>query len=357
LLYAGVRRKSGQDGFGAVAQAAYTWVAGALIAALCWYQLRPMWVAVAWGGFAVVLFELGLRLRKSFLRQQAFALLAAGFVRILIANLNWAGDAPHSSLSPAVYTVVPLIAVFAWVYERAQRVEEATPFDKLAGTVVAWGGLIAAGSLLYTEVRAEWVIVAWTRLGVAVLGLAAALRRPLFVAQAFVVLAAVTERGLQVLFVDMPVQGFYHSRWFTVGLSCALLMASLTLAFAVRRNAAGRSSEVLGPLLQRPEQPFFFVPLLLLTLLLYVQLSGGAITMGWVGLGLATFLFALAMKERSYRLSGLGLLLLGVAKVLLWDVWHAPPAERYLTLILMGAALLLVSFLYSRYKETLLKLL
>jgi hypothetical protein len=38
-------------------------------------------------------------------------------------------------------------------------------------------------------------------------------------------------------------------------------------------------------------------------------------------------------------------------------VWHANPTDRYITLIVIGASLLLVSFLYSRYKETLLKLL
>jgi len=91
--------------------------------------------------------------------------------------------------------------------------------------------------------------------------------------------------------------------------------------------------------------------------LLYVQLHGALITIGWVALGVLTFLFALTVKQRSYRLAGLGLLLLGVAKILTWDVWHAPPTERYLTLIIMGAALLLVSFLYSRYRETLLKFL
>ena len=151
--------------------------------------------------------------------------------------------------------------------------------------------------------------------------------------------------------------------------TCALLLLALPLAFVLRRYFAGSSlperaeapgfvlPSQLTAVLQRPEQPYFFVPLTLLTVLLYVQLSGGLITIGWVALGLCTFLFALAVKQRSYRLSGLGLLLLGVAKVLLWDVWHVAPTQRYLTLIVMGAALLLVSFLYSRYKETLLKLL
>jgi uncharacterized membrane protein len=81
------------------------------------------------------------------------------------------------------------------------------------------------------------------------------------------------------------------------------------------------------------------------------------ITIGWSVLGVVVFLFALAVKERSYRLSGLLLLMLGVAKILCVDIWDATPTDRYITLIVMGAALLLVSFLYSRYRETLLKLL
>jgi uncharacterized membrane protein len=113
----------------------------------------------------------------------------------------------------------------------------------------------------------------------------------------------------------------------------------------------------LTAILHRPEQPWFFVPLALLTLLFFVQLHGALISISWVGLGVLTFLFALTVSQRSYRLAGLGLLLLGVAKVLTWDVWKAAPTERYLTLIIMGAALLLVSFLYSRYHETLLKFL
>jgi hypothetical protein len=324
-----------------------------------------------------VLFEIGLRLKQNYLRHQAYAVLALSFVRIFFANLNWFdGDLPHprGSMSPALYTVIPLIAAFAYVYERTQSSALATRFDRFAGTLAAWAGLIAAGSLLYTELRADWVVLGWTLLAIATLALAAGLKRSLFIAQAYVALGAAVMRGLFALFIATPAEGFYNGRSFMLGLTSALLLLSLPVAFYVRRNYSalssrpeveGRSGETaaFGPasglesILYRPEQPFFFAPLALLTLLLYVQLHGGMITIGWVALGLAAFLFALTVKERSYRLSGLGLLLLGVAKILLWDVWQAPPAERYLTLIIMGAALLLVSFLYSRYRETLLKFL
>jgi hypothetical protein len=43
------------------------------------------------------------------------------------------------------------------------------------------------------------------------------------------------------------------------------------------------------------------------------------------------------------------LLLVSVAKILLMDVWALAPPDRYMTLIVMGLALLGVSFLYTRF--------
>lgn len=109
--------------------------------------------------------------------------------------------------------------------------------------------------------------------------------------------------------------------------------------------------------MHHPEQLFFFAPLTLLFAWIPMQLRAGMITIGWSTLGLLTFLVALAVKERSFRLAGLGVLLVGLGKIVVIDIWNAAPMDRYITLIVMGAALLLVSFLYSRYRETILELL
>ena len=369
LLYLAMRRRTAAYILSARFIApAYSWTAGGLVALLLWYQLQPVSVAVAWGFFGLILFELGIMFRKDYLRYQSYALLAAAFVRIFFANLNV--PAPNHGISPNLYTVIPLIAAFSWVYERVHTDASAAPFDKLAGSLAAWFGVVAATALLYFELRPDWVILAWTLLAIAVLALAAALKRAIFIAQSLALVAAVALRGLFFhLFSTPPLAATFTTlTWFTVGATCALLLLSLPLAFYLRRNSASLDVVPLFPLsasrkgnlslvLHHPEQPWFFVPLALLTVLLYVQLHGALITIGWVALGVLTFLFALTVKQRSYRLAGLGLLLLGVAKILTWDVWHAPPTERYLTLIIMGAALLLVSFLYSRYRETLLKFL
>jgi uncharacterized membrane protein len=82
---------------------------------------------------------------------------------------------------------------------------------------------------------------------------------------------------------------------------------------------------------------------------LAVKLSSGSITIAWSLVGVVIFLFALTVDERSYRLAGLMLLLVSVAKILLMDVWALAPPDRYMTLIVMGLALLAVSFLYTRF--------
>jgi uncharacterized membrane protein len=82
---------------------------------------------------------------------------------------------------------------------------------------------------------------------------------------------------------------------------------------------------------------------------LAMKLTSGHITIAWSLLGLGTFLFALIVGERSFRLAGLGLLLVSVAKILLMDVWALAPPDRYVTLIVLGTALLAVSFLYTRF--------
>jgi len=96
----------------------------------------------------------------------------------------------------------------------------------------------------------------------------------------------------------------------------------------------------------------FFVPIALLTLMLYLKMRSGMVTVAWGIEGVLVILLALAVGERSFRLSGLSLLLLCVGKIVLIDAWELQPRDRYLTFIIVGLALLGVSFLYSRYRET-----
>jgi hypothetical protein len=134
------------------------------------------------------------------------------------------------------------------------------------------------------------------------------------------------------------------------------LLASLFFAFRLRGRFGipqnlGAWMRPLAVIASRPEQVEFFVPIILLTCMLALKMRAGMVTVSWGIEGVMIFLLALAVKERSFRLTGLGILLLCVAKVLALDVWGLQPRDRYVTFIIVGAALVLVSFLYSKYRD------
>jgi uncharacterized membrane protein len=137
-----------------------------------------------------------------------------------------------------------------------------------------------------------------------------------------------------------------------------LLFAGLPIALALRRKERAVESE--GTLIRvwrgaarRPEQPFFFIALILLSVLLALEMRHGMVTVAWGLEAVAVFGLALLFAERSFRIAALGLLLLCVGKIIVIDVWRLNPRDRYLTFIILGCALLLVSFLYTRHREAL----
>jgi uncharacterized membrane protein len=152
-------------------------------------------------------------------------------------------------------------------------------------------------------------------------------------------------------------EGDWRGRYFVLGSAVAILLASLIFAFRLsdRDDAssdAGGRVRILSFVVRRPEQLQFFAPIALLTFMLALKMRAGMVTVAWGIEGVLIVLLALALRERSYRLTGLGVLLLCVGKVMALDAWGLQPRDRYITFIIVGAALLVVSFLYSKHRET-----
>jgi len=137
-------------------------------------------------------------------------------------------------------------------------------------------------------------------------------------------------------------------------LGCQVFASPLLSWLAATRCHDSSDSGVVSSVsafLQRPEQVYFFLPMILVTFLIAEEVSAGRVTIGWGIEAVAAFLFALLVGERSYRLASLSLLLTCVAKIVVLDVWRQQRSDRYITFIILGVALLLVSFLYTRYSE------
>jgi hypothetical protein len=339
---------------------AYLWAGSFLLALLAWYELQPVSVAVAWMVGGLILLELGLTRNSLGLRLQGYTALAASFARIFFVNLNASGD--PGEISPRFYTVIPLAFAFFYAYWRLRQCHddllELERSWKAAG-FCCYLGTITIAALMRFELEADWVAAAWAALVCILLALAWRSGQKMFLHQGLLL-------GFGVLFRTL-LHNFYErsyfpappweSRWITVGATVALLLISLPIAFQIREqnDTVYRDGlkRIVSFMVRRPEQIVFFIAIGLLTGLLAVEMRHGMVTLAWGVEGVAVFLLALWLGERSFRLTGLGLLLLCVGKILLVDVWGLNPRDRYLTFIVLGTALLLVSFLYTRNRDAL----
>lgn len=351
--------KTSAYSFNFVFSNACTWASAILLSLLAWYELRSISVALAWAIYGVVLLEIGLLQKKSSLRWQAYLLLILSFLRIFFVNLN--AEGMPGEISPRVYTIVPLAFAYFYVYWRLRAgADGASNLERkfrFTGTFCNFGTLSIV-ALMRFELPADWVAAAWAGSVFVLFALAWRSKQNIFMGQAILVSFGVLFRT--------SLHNFYQRSYFPapladsrivcVGTVVGLLLLSLFFAFRLRKGEGPFEKTGLGKLCEalqrRPEQILFFIAIGLLSTLLALEMRHGMVTVAWGLEAVMVFLFALWVKERSFRLTGLGLLLLCAAKILAVDVWRLNPRDRYLTLIVLGAALLLVSFLYTRYRET-----
>jgi hypothetical protein len=379
LLYAGMRRKTVPAGRRNYVAPAYSWIATALLVVLAADITGDLSRSTAvlhsvWAILGLALFEIGRLARKGYFRWQGFCVTGLAFLAYFGYSLpNPVFEAPatvsdallprFSLVHSLLLEVLVLAAAGYWLMERTRDLERCPRREHIVGlTADALGTLSIALWFAYRFPSVwvpvpggeVWVTAIWAGIATVLVALAWLLRRRAFLVQAMALAAAVLGRAFFLdLFADSP-PGFWHGPLFHLALAALILAAALPFAFRVRGDGFFAGSSLKPPadlelLLRSPEQVFFFAPFALEVVALAVKLSFGHITIAWSLLGLGVFLFALAVGERSYRLAGLGLLLVCVAKILLMDIWRLSLSDRYTTLIVLGLALLAVSFLYTRF--------
>jgi uncharacterized membrane protein len=204
-----------------------------------------------------------------------------------------------------------------------------------------------------------WIGIYWAGLAVLFIGLSAKLKEPVLAPVAYFVSLCVLFRAWKVDFHFAPPAGWFYSALCRASFAAFILMLGLYFAYRLAKLIREQESSPLSqlPLFSQPQQWFFFIAYMLEISALAWLLHSAHITIAWSILGLLVFVFALLVGERSFRLGGLALLLLSVLKIVLMDVWQLEINDRILTLIILGLALIGVSFLYTRFSAQIRKLL
>lgn len=369
LVYAGMRGKPAPEDARAPIAAGYSWVASALLAVAAANLSSDIYLALVWAALGVALFDAGRAAQIASLRWQGILFTGAAFAKGLF-DIVFGSPAPPAGF-PASFSIVNsallealvLAAAGYWLLERTLNRDRSTRAEHVAGTLADGLGTFAIALWFAYRFPSDWVPVPgggawvssiWAGMATLLIVFAWLMNRRAFVAWGVALAVAVAVRGIFMdLAADAPA-GLRQGTLFHLGVAAVVLLAALPFAFKLRKPEfwAGERIELIKEivvLLRRPEQWFFFAPFGLTIVALAVKLSSGHITIAWSLVGVCVFLFAVVVRERSYRLAGLALLLVSVVKILLMDVWALAPADRYTTLIVLGMALLAVSFLYTRF--------
>jgi hypothetical protein len=364
LLYGCTRRKTVPEGLRNYVAAAYSWAAVPLVLILFADQIRNPWSAPAWAAYGLVLFEIGRIAKKGFLRWQGFVCVACAFAGYFVNDLF-----SRVQAGSALVETLLLATAGYWLLERTFNRELCTRAEHVIGlladglgtlSIVFWFAFRFSSYWHPVAAGEAWVSSTWAGMATVLMALAWIMKRRAFLLQAVVLAVAVALRGVLFDLATPAPEGFWHGQIFHLAAAALILLAGLPFAFQIRgpdfwKGASIQLPDPFAALLRRPEQWFFFAPFAFMNIALAVKLSSGHITMAWSLVGLVVFLFALTVGERSYRLAGLGLLMISVAKILLMDVWALSPPDRYTTLIVLGLALLAVSFLYTRFDSVIRK--
>lgn len=342
----------------------YSWAASFLVSLLLWYELDPLARAVGWAVFGLVMFEYGFLRKISQFRYQAYVAFAAAFARIFAANLT--AGVRGELFGPRMYTVLPLILIFFFVYAQLSEKEARDVREKRfrSDALVAYLGTATLAALFYFQFDPEWVVVSYAIIALALFAAAWFLKREVFLHQGILVTLGTFARGMaHNLFGSSNfTNGTWSGRYLIISTAIAVLFATLAFAFPLReefesqRNVVKRGG-IAAAIVGRPEQLQFFVPVILLTVMLALKTDEGMITVSWGVEAMLIVLFALLLRERNFLHGGFALLMLCVAKVFAMDFWRFDLLHKVITFIGVGLATIAASLLYMRFKEKLRQLL
>jgi hypothetical protein len=333
---------------------AYSWAGSLLLSWLIWYQLPAIDVSLVWAVFGLALFMVGDWKSWKFLRVQAYVALTCSFAHIFYANFNVLRET--GAARPEIITVIPLVGIYFFIYWqlRGKKRDASAQSAISAENLLACLGTATLTALARFELPPDTIAIGYAVLVIAALLAAWRTHLQIFLYQALALL------GMAAFRVSM--YNFYHlHESFGSSLSGAiwtigLLAVGVPICLAIRRSTP---QAFTGPrwatgLAGHAEQPMFFVPFVLMAVLLALKVDPGMITLAWGAQAVAVFVLALWAGERSFRLAGLVLLLLCVGKIVFWDAWQFnDPTARYLTLIGVGGLAVGVYYLISRYREAL----
>lgn len=314
--------------------------ASLFLATLAWLELPPPLVALAWAVMAVVALEIGFAAPLERFRTLGNLITAAVIGRVFLANLTDFGET--AGISHRILTVVPIVVsqyYLGWRY----RASAAATAERIVARLYLYAPPVLFTLLLRFELGRTLTVVGWALFMLGLYALGVKRNLPDLRWQSYFLAALAFWRSWDTNFYITGSLMGIGGRVLTGAVVIACLYAGQLVAprkSALRWERHARSY-------------YSLLASVLLAVLLYYEVSGGLLTVAWSAEGLALLAAGFPLSDRFQRLSGLSLFLLCVLKLFLYDLRKLDTLSRILSFIALGAILVSVSFIYTRFRERL----
>jgi hypothetical protein len=317
----------------AVPESAITGLESLMAGLACTAYLAGIWlvapdaaVSALWTLVAMAILELSVRTGLALFRWVALGAMAAVYIRLFALDLD------NAPISAAI-----AIAGVYWIWFRFRQ-----GFPGMAhggrwwlGRFQFWAALLPVIAFIHRQAGNHSAPAGWIAVAVILLIVGNQLNFADARIQSWL-MAALAFTWALVADIDPP--RLWISGFVTAGLYAAQFLA-------------GRSEENWAPAF------FSGLGTLLVGAMLYGEVTGGLLTVSWGLEGLALLGCGFALRQRLFRLEGLALLLICILKLFLYDLRNLETIYRILSFIALGLILLAVSWIYSRFREHIRRLL
>ena len=317
--------------------------AGALFAlTLAWLKLPAPVVALAWAVVSIVLLEIGFSFALSRFRLVGNIVAAAVFGRLFLANFTDLGNTVH--ISHRMLTVVPIAISQYYVWARYRRAQ-VEGWERNWVRLYLYAPAILGVALFRFELGRSLAVVGWALLGLALYksGLHFDIRDLRWQSHVLAIL----------VFWRCWNTNFYIPESLA-GMRGRVLTGAVVIAcfYAAQLFSPRDSGEPGRRGVDRYARTFYsLLGSVLLAVLLFYEVSGSVLTMAWGVEAVALLAGGFLLRDRVQRLSGLLLFMVCVLKLFLYDLRQLETINRIISFIVLGVILVVVSWIYTRFRD------
>jgi hypothetical protein len=201
---------------------------------------------------------------------------------------------------------------------------------------------LLVGYVIHAEVEQSWATAVWAALGTVILLAGVLFDKQELRLQSYLIALVVFGRACVV--------NLNAGEGSTRVITCAIVIAAFYASqIILRSHPAGRDPQA--------GSVFSLLGSALLTLLLSIEVQGRLLTVAFGMESVALLVAGFLLRERVLRLSGLLLFLFCIAKLFAWDLRTLDTLSRIVSFIVLGLMLLAASWVYTRFRDQIHRLL